>query len=33
MHLFADEILKHDGIQFDQIDETKKKGKEMLAAI
>ena len=33
MHLFADEILKHDGIQFDQIDETEKKGKEMLAAI
>jgi type I restriction enzyme M protein len=33
MHLFADEILKHDGIQFDQIDETKKQGKEMLAAI
>ncbi len=33
MHLFADEILKHDGIRFDQIDETKKKGREMLAAI
>jgi type I restriction enzyme M protein len=33
MHLFADEILKHDGIEFDQIDETKKQGKEMLAAI
>jgi type I restriction enzyme M protein len=33
MHLFADEILKHDGIRFDQIDETKKQGKEMLAAI
>ncbi len=33
MHLFADEILKHDGIRFDQIDETNKKGKEMLAAI
>ena len=33
MHLFADEILKHDGIQFDQIDETNKKGMEMLAAI
>jgi type I restriction enzyme M protein len=33
MHLFADAILKHDGIQFDQIDETSQKGKEMLAAI
>lgn len=33
MHLFADEILKHDGIQFDLIDDTKKKGKELLAAI
>jgi|TARA_B110000467_G_C18225343_1_gene425497 type I restriction-modification system DNA methylase subunit len=22
MHLFADEILKHDGIKFDAIDET-----------
>lgn len=33
MHLFADEILKHDGIQFDQIDETNKKGMEMLTAI
>jgi type I restriction enzyme M protein len=33
MHLFADEILKHDGIQFDQIDETTKQGAEMLAAI
>ena len=33
MHLFADDILKHDGIQFDQIDETTKKGKAMLAAI
>jgi type I restriction enzyme M protein len=33
MHLFADEILKHDGIRFDQIDETGKKGQEMLAAI
>ena len=22
MHLFADEILKHDGIRFDSIDET-----------
>ena len=33
MHLFADDILKHDGVRFDQIDETKKAGKEMLAAI
>jgi type I restriction enzyme M protein len=33
MHLFADEILKHDGIQFDQIDDTTKQGKEMLDAI
>lgn len=33
MHLFADEILKHDGIKFDAIDESSKKGKKMLAAI
>lgn len=33
MHLFADEILKHDGIQFDQIDDSTKQGQEMLAAI
>ena len=33
MHLFADEILKHDGIQFDFIDETTKKGAGLLAAI
>ncbi len=33
MHIFADEILKHDGIKFDEIDETQKKGKQMLAAI
>ncbi len=33
MHLFADDILKHDGIKFADIDETSKKGKEMLAAI
>ncbi len=33
MHLFADEILKHDGIQFDQLDDTTKQGKEMLSAI
>ncbi len=33
MHLFADEILKHDGIVFAEIDESSKQGKEMLAAI
>ncbi len=33
MHLFADEILKHDGIKFDAIDETTAAGNEMLAAI
>jgi type I restriction enzyme M protein len=33
MHLFADEVLKYDGIQFDQIDEDTKKGAEMLSAI
>jgi len=33
MHLFADEILKHDGIQFDFIGEDTKKGSELLAAI
>ena len=33
MHLFADEILKHDGIRFDQIDDSTKQGQEMLAAI
>jgi type I restriction enzyme M protein len=33
MHLFADEILKHDGITFDAIDETTPDGQEMLAAI
>ncbi len=33
MHLFADEILKHDGIKFEFIDETTKKGSELLAAI
>ena len=33
MHLFADEILKHDGIQFDQLYDTTQQGKEMLAAI
>jgi len=33
MHLFADEILKHDGIQFDAIDESTAEGKEMLTAI
>ena len=33
MHLFADEILQHDGVRFDQIDETSDDGQEMLAAI
>ena len=33
MHLFADDILKHDGIQFETIDETSPDGQEMLAAI
>ena len=33
MNLFADEILKHDGIVFDQIDEAAADGQEMLEAI
>lgn len=33
MHLFADEILQHDGITFDQIDETTTEGQAMLASI
>jgi type I restriction enzyme M protein len=33
MHLFADEILEHDGITFDQIDESTAQGQEMLEAI
>ena len=33
MHLFADEILQHDGVRFDEIDETSGDGQEMLAAI
>ena len=33
MHLFADEILKHDGISFDAIDETSIDGMTMLDAI
>ena len=33
MHLFADEILKHDGIKFDWIDESTQAGQEMLDAI
>ena len=33
MHLFADEILQHDGVKFADINETTKAGKEMLAAI
>lgn len=33
MHLFADEILKNDGITFDQIDEEIADSQEMLKAI
>ena len=33
MHLFADEILRNDGIKFADIDESTPAGKEMLAAI
>ena len=33
MHLFADEILQHDGIKFDEIDEATPDGQEMLDAI
>jgi type I restriction enzyme M protein len=33
VHLFADEILKHDGIRFDEIDESTPEGAGMLAAI
>ena len=33
MQLFADEILRHDGISFDEIDERDEDGREMLTAI
>ena len=33
MHLFADEILKNDGITFDSVDEGSDEGKELLSAI
>ncbi len=33
MNLFADEILKHDGIKFDAIDEGSAEGQEMLKDI
>lgn len=33
MHLYADEILKEDGILYEVIDETTKKGKQYLEAI
>ena len=33
MHLFADEILIHDGIKFDEIEETSEDGKEMHALL
>lgn len=33
MHLFADDILQHDGVKFDEIDEATSDGIEMLDAI
>jgi type I restriction enzyme M protein len=33
MNLFADEILKHDGLKFDEIKEDSEDGREMLRAI
>lgn len=30
IHLFADEILKHDGVTFAELDEKSAEGKEML---
>ena len=33
IHLFADEILKHDGVTFAELDEKTAEGKEMLEAI
>jgi len=33
MHLFADEILKNDGIVFDQVEEASADGEEMLETI
>ena len=33
INLFADEILEHDGIKFDAVDESTADGQEMLAAI
>jgi type I restriction enzyme M protein len=33
MSLFADEILKHDGIKFDDINENSEDGRQMLDAI
>jgi len=33
MHLFADEILKNDGLTFDDIDEASAAGKKMLIDI
>ena len=33
IHLFADDILQHDGVTFAQIDETSAAGKTMLASI
>ena len=33
IHLFADDILKHDGVTFAELDEKSAEGKEMLEAI
>lgn len=33
LHLFADDILKHDGITFESIDEDSADGQELLGAI
>ncbi|MEM6583701.1 MAG: type I restriction-modification system subunit M N-terminal domain-containing protein, partial [Pseudomonadota bacterium] len=33
IHQFADEILKNDGISFEQIDEDSAEAQELLAAI
>ena len=33
IHLFADEILKHDGVRFVELDEAKAEHREMLEAI
>src|SRR5947208_13804102 len=33
MHLYADDILKEDGIKYEDVDENTKEGKEILAAV